>query len=62
MGKEVALWLSMPEIVLGLHFEAELGNYFEQTYAWNNRKGPFHKNSGFWLMDYFDYYFDFQLG
>ena len=35
-GKEVAIWLSMPPILLGLHFESELGNYFEQGYAWHN--------------------------
>eukprot|EP00581_Thalassiosira_minuscula_P011083 CAMPEP_0183718832 /NCGR_PEP_ID=MMETSP0737-20130205/11987_1 /TAXON_ID=385413 /ORGANISM="Thalassiosira miniscula, Strain CCMP1093" /LENGTH=102 /DNA_ID=CAMNT_0025948461 /DNA_START=699 /DNA_END=1007 /DNA_ORIENTATION=+ len=33
VGKEIATWLSMPSIMLGLHFEAELGSYFEETYA-----------------------------
>ena len=33
IGKEVAIWLSMPAIILGLHFEGELGNYFEQAYS-----------------------------
>ena len=47
VGKEIAVWLSMPAIILGLHFEAELGNYFEQAYDWHNRKGPFHDRSGF---------------
>ena len=47
VGTEIAVWLSMPAIILGLHFEAELGNYFEQVYDWHNRKGPFHNRSGF---------------
>ncbi|KAL7548072.1 hypothetical protein ACHAWF_011358 [Thalassiosira exigua] len=41
----------MPSILLGLHFEAELGNYFEQVYSWHNRKGPFHQRSGFRMME-----------
>ncbi len=42
VGGEIALWLFIPAIILGLFFEAELGNYFEQSYAWMNRTGPFH--------------------
>ena len=34
--REVATWLSMPAIVLGLHFESELGKYFEEIYACHN--------------------------
>jgi hypothetical protein len=33
VGREVATWLSMPSIILGIHFEAELGNYFKEAYA-----------------------------
>ena len=61
VGKEIATWLSMPAIVLGLHFEAELGNYFEQSYSWHNRKGPFHKRSGFRMMEMYDYYWDLEI-
>ena len=43
----MATWLSMPDIVVGLHFEAELGEYFETTYYWHNRTGPLHTRSGF---------------
>jgi hypothetical protein len=33
VGREIATWLSMPPIILGLHFESELGLYFEEAYA-----------------------------
>ena len=61
VGKEVAVWSSMPSILLALHFEAELGNYFEQAYSWHNRKGPFHSRSGFRMMEIHDYYWDFEM-
>ena len=52
---------SMSSIILGLHFEAELGNYFEVAYAWHNRTGPNHTRSGFRMMEIHDLYFDFEL-
>ena len=61
VGKEIALWLSMSSIILGLHFESELRNYFEQCSAWNNRKGPFHKRSGFGALEFQDYFWDFEM-
>ena len=42
-GREIATWLSMPEVVLGLQFEAEIGAYFEGIHAWHNCKGPINK-------------------
>ena len=51
VGKEVATWLSMPSVILGIHFEAELGNYFEEVYAWHNRSGPHNSRSGFRMME-----------
>ena len=61
VGREVATWLSMPSIILGIHFESELGNYFEEAYAWHNRTGPHHTRSGFRMMEIHDLYFDFEL-
>jgi hypothetical protein len=29
--------------ILGLHFESELGSYFEEMYAWHNCAGPLNK-------------------
>ena len=61
VGKEIATWMCMPPIILGLYFEAELGNYFEQSMAWHNRKGPFHSRSGFRMMEIHDYFWDFEM-
>jgi hypothetical protein len=61
VGCEVATWLSMPPIILGIHFEAELGNYFEEAYAWHNQTGPLHSRSGFRMMEVHDMYFDVEL-
>ena len=51
----------MPSIILGIHFESELGNYFEKAYAWHNCTGPHHTRSGFRMMEIHDLYFDFEL-
>ena len=61
VGREVATWMSIPAIILGLNFESELGNYFEESYAWHNRTGPIHSRSGFRMMEVHDMYFDFEL-
>ena len=61
VGKEVAIWASMDSIRLGLHFEAEIGNYFEEIYAWHNRSGPVNKRSGFRMMEVFDLYFGYEV-
>ena len=61
VGSEFATWLSIPAIVLGLHFESELGNYFEEIYAWHNRPGPHNTRSGFQMMEIHNLYFDFEL-
>mmetsp|Transcript_5656 Transcript_5656/g.15886 ORF Transcript_5656/g.15886 Transcript_5656/m.15886 type:complete len:972 (+) Transcript_5656:584-3499(+) len=61
VGGEVATWLSMPEVILGLHYEAELGEYFEETYYWHNRTGPFNSRPGFRMMEVHDLYFHYML-
>lgn len=61
VGKEVATWLSKPEIVLGLHYEAELGDYFEEIMAWHNRTGPNNSRSGFRIMEIHDLYFKYEI-
>ena len=47
VGREIATWLSMELMILGLQFEAEIGSYFEEIYAWHNRPGPINKRPGF---------------
>lgn len=51
----------MPEIMLALYFEAELGTYFEEVYAWHNRSGPLSKQSDFRMMEMFDLYLGFEV-
>ena len=51
----------MPVLILALHSEAELGNYFEHGYSWHNQKGPFHIRSGFCMMEIHDYYWGFEM-
>ena len=60
-GKEIATWLSMPAIVLGFHYESELGDYFEEVYAWHNQTGPHNDHSSFHMMELHDPYFEFKL-
>ena len=45
-AQELATWINMPSLILGLHFEAELGSYFEETMAWHNRPGPLSRRTG----------------
>ncbi|EJK52059.1 hypothetical protein THAOC_28715 [Thalassiosira oceanica] len=42
----------MPQIVLGLQFEAEIGDYFEATTAWQNRPGLIHTSNGYRMMEH----------
>jgi hypothetical protein len=60
VGKEIATWLSMDSILLGLQFESELGSYFEDV-TWHNRKGPINDHSGFRMMELFDLYLGLEV-
>jgi hypothetical protein len=55
------MWLQMPELILGLQFEVELGNYFEEVMAWHNRTVPINTRSRFRLEEVFYLYFDFKV-
>ncbi len=61
VGREIATWLSMPQIILGLTFEAELGIYFEEVMAWHNCKGPFNERPGFRMMEIFFLCLGFEI-
>ena len=61
VGKKIAIWANIDSIRLGLHFEAEIGNYFEEIYAWYKRSGPINKRSGFRMMEVFDLYFGYKI-
>jgi hypothetical protein len=56
VGKEVATWLSMPSIVLGLHYESEIGQYFEEVYAFHNRPGPLYTRPGFRIWSFMEFF------
>jgi hypothetical protein len=51
----------MPQIILGLTFEAELGIYFEEVMAWHNCKGPFNERPGFRMMEIFFLCLGFEI-
>ena len=61
VGRELATWFSMPSIILGIHFELEIGNYFEEVYAWHNRTGAHNFRSGFRVLEIHNLYFDCKL-
>ena len=58
---EVATWALMPEIILGIQLEAELGGYFEEVYAWYCCPGPLNKRICFRMLEIFDIYLGFEL-
>ena len=47
--------------MFALEMEAEVGEYFEEIYAWHCRAGPFTRRSGFRMMEAHALYFDFEL-
>ena len=61
IGREIATWFLMPSVVIGFHFEVELGQYFEEVYAWYNRTGSHNLWSGFRMMKLHNLYFDWEL-
>ena len=55
------LWLLMPSIMFTLCAEAELGEYFEEKYAWHCQSGPFYSMSGFCMKQIHYLYIRFEL-
>ena len=48
---EVARMLLLPEILVALHFEAELGLFFEQTMRWHSTPGELYCRAGFRMLE-----------
>ena len=48
---DVTEMLLMPEIIAALHFEMEMGNYFEATSAWHGMPGSDETRPGFRCME-----------
>lgn len=44
---EIVVMLCMPEIIVALQLEAEVGEYFEVTSSWHCQKGPLNSRAGF---------------
>ena len=43
--------LFMPEIIVALHFESELGDYFEITSSWHSSPGELSTRPGFRMLE-----------
>jgi len=56
--EELITWFMMPEIIVGIQFEAELVDYFEVTYQWHANVGELCKKSGFRTMELHHLLFD----
>jgi hypothetical protein len=58
-AKDVIEMLSIPNIMVGVHFEANLGHYFEVTMQWHAYPGELSTQPGFRVMEVHQLYFDF---
>jgi hypothetical protein len=61
IAKEVATMLFMPQIVLALHFESELDNYFEVTSSWHANPGKLCTRPGFRMLKIHVLWFEFIM-
>ena len=60
-GREIAIWLCMESVCLGLLLESEIGFYSEEIYVWHNRPGPINKRPGVRTMEVFGLYLGFKV-
>jgi len=51
IAKEVAIWFSMPTILVAYYFEDELKVYFEITMRWNSAAGELSRSPGFRMLE-----------
>ena len=58
-AKDVVEMISMPNIMVGVHFEADLGQYFEVTMKWHGYPGELSTQPGFRVMELHQLYFDY---
>jgi hypothetical protein len=59
-AKDVVEMLSMPSVMVGVvHFEADLGRYFEVTMQWHAYPGELSTRPGFCVMELHQLYFDY---
>ena len=48
---EVAIWFSMPTILVSSYYEDELKVYFEITMRWNSSAGELSRSPGFCMLE-----------
>ena len=53
--------LLMPEIILALHFECDLGTYFERTMLWHGNVGQMNKRPGFRMLEFHSFLLEFVM-
>ena len=58
-AKDVVEMLVMPNTMVGVYFEADLGRYFEVTMQWHAYPGELSTRSGFRVMELHQLYFDY---
>ena len=61
MCKEVLTILSIPEIIVALKFEAEMGNYFEVTSHFHAMTGILSNRPGFRMLEINSLLFEFLI-
>ena len=59
ISKDVIEMLNMPDILIGLHFERDMGKYFEVTSRWHGQPGCLDNRPGFRSMELHTLWFEF---
>lgn len=61
VAKELSVWLQMPEVIVGLHFENDMGKYFRVLYDWHCRTGPLYSRSGFRTLELYMFFKNWEM-
>ena len=61
IANHLASLLMKPEILLGLHFESELGEYFEITTSWHSQPGETNTRNNFRMLELHTFWFEFII-
>ena len=59
IAEDIMKMIEVPDIILALNYEAELGNYFEVTTKWHNHPGDFSIRVGFRMLEYSQLVFEY---
>lgn len=61
IASHLALLLLKPEIILALHFESEMGSYFEVTMNWHSQPGETNTRNNFRMLEIHTFWFEFVI-